>query len=358
MQTAILAHPRLRPTFSLRMQLLLTGTPFSSLNVLPFRPPLYPPWLLPYPKVCKSILPSSKSSCPPEALHAEFVAHLESHSSAVPIYTDGSKTSHATGFAVLFPSQSYQYCLPQVAGILTAELYALLKAVEHVHSHNHSTFVIFSDSLSALRLLQSTSFHPLKLQILEWLFRISVKKKSVQFCWVPSHVGVPGNEKVDSLARTAGASRTTSTFPLPASDYFTAFYNLIHHRWQLSWSTIRANKLRSGKPMGTPWSDPYHQLRRWETALARLRIGHTRLTHGHLMSKDPPPICPHCQSRLTVAHILLSCPRYTMLRTNTFPFLTQLGHPPTTKDLLSESDHFSISQLMHFLTSLGILSEI
>ena len=155
--------------------------------MLPFRPALYPPWLLPYPKVCKSILPSWKSSCPPEALRSDFVAHLESHSSALPIYTDGSKTSRATSFAVLFPTQSYQYCLPQAAGILTAELYALLKAVEHVHSHNHSSFVIFSDSLSALHLLQSTSFHPLKLQILEWLFEkeMSSVVLGCQSCWCP-----------------------------------------------------------------------------------------------------------------------------------------------------------------------------
>ena len=235
----------------------------------------------------------------------------------------------------------------------------MLRAVEHISSRPSSSFVIFSDSLSALTILQSCLVsHPLVLKILEWLFRLSIKKKSVQFCWVRSHVGIPGNEHVDALARSATVSRTTSTYPLPASDYFTAFSNLIYHRWQLSWSTIRANKLSSGKPMVTPWSDPYHRRRRWETALARLRIGHTRLTHGHLMSKDPPPQCPHCQSRLTVVHILLSCPRYTTLRTNTFPFLTQLGHPPTIKDVLSESGHFSVSRLMRFLTSFGILSDV
>ena len=357
--SALSSHPRLHPRYLTRMQTLLENTSLVPLHVLPFRPAEYPPWLLPHPSICTSILPCAKQSTSPLILYSTFLDHLETHSSAVHVYTDGSKTSTGTGFAVLFPDRSYEYNLPQIAGILTAELYALLRAVEHISSRPSSSFVIFSDSLSALTILQSCLVsHPLVLKILEWLFRLSVKKKSVQFCWVPSHVGIPGNERVDALARSATVSRTASTYPLPASDYFTAFSDLIYHRWQLSWSTIRTNKLSSVKPMVTPWSDPYHRRRRWETALARLRIGHTRLTHGHLMSKDPPPKCPHCESRLTVVHILLSCPRYTTLRTNTFPFLTQLGHPPTIKDILSESDHFSISRLMHFLTSIGNLSDI
>ena len=44
----------------------------------------------------------------------------------------------------------------------------------------------------------------------------------------------------------------------------------------------------------------------------RLRIGHTRLTHGYLMTKGRPPEC--CGTELTVEHILTKCKKYEELR--------------------------------------------
>jgi hypothetical protein len=37
----------------------------------------------------------------------------------------------------------------------------------------------------------------------------------------------------------------------------------------------------------------------------RLRIGHTRLTNGHLLHFVPAPFCFNCDVPLTVAHIVV-----------------------------------------------------
>ena len=353
------SHSRLPAPYSFRMCSLLASSPFPIANILPFRTSLFPPWFLPCPAVCSSILPCSKSSSSPAALRSTFLEHLDVHSSTVHVYTDGSKSPSGTSFAVLFPDRSYQYSLPTVASVLTTELHALLTAVRHIATSPQSSFVLFSDSLSALLMLQKASCcHPIVLQILEWLFRISVRKKSVTFCWVPSHVGVSRNEQVDVLARAA------TTFPclpfnsLPASDFFPVFSSFLRHRWQCCWSTVVGNKLRSVKPFVSPWSFPCHRTRRWETALARLRIGHTRLTHGYLMSGDPPPVCTHCHVLLSIHHILLVCPLFARLRSQYFPFLTRLRRPLSLSDLLSESPHFSIVRLMTFLHNLRILPDL
>lgn len=54
--------------------------------------------------------------------------------------------------------------------------------------------------------------------------------------------------------------------------------------------------------------------RRSQTALALLRIGHTRLTHGYLMSADYQPYCNDCLIPLTVRHVLVECPSLIELR--------------------------------------------
>lgn len=48
------------------------------------------------------------------------------------------------------------------------------------------------------------------------------EKKSVQFCWIPSHVGIRGNEEVDGLAQSATALPPSAGTSLPhsASDFF------------------------------------------------------------------------------------------------------------------------------------------
>ena len=54
--------------------------------------------------------------------------------------------------------------------------------------------------------------------------------------------------------------------------------------------------------------------RRRETALCRLRIGHTLFSHGYLMTKDFQPLCDDCLVPLTVRHLLIECPSLMELR--------------------------------------------
>ena len=65
-------------------------------------------------------------------------------------------------------------------------------------------FIIFTDSLSSFQALDSNNCdHPFIQDILK-LFNdcLSVNKKVV-LAWVPSHVGIKGNEKADELVKKA-----------------------------------------------------------------------------------------------------------------------------------------------------------
>jgi hypothetical protein len=73
-------------------------------------------------------------------------------------------------------------------------------------------------------------------------------------------------------------------------------------------------KLNAIKRSILPWTFPVNTPRKYETAINRLRIGHTRLTHAHLMKKEDPPICICCGVPLTVKHIITECNAHNMER--------------------------------------------
>jgi hypothetical protein len=68
-------------------------------------------------------------------------------------------------------------------------------------------------------------------------------------------------------------------------------------------------KLNEITPSIYPW--PVTSLpRRQEVNLNRLRIGYTWLTHGHLMNRTDPALCPTCGVTLTVKHVICNCLKY------------------------------------------------
>lgn len=351
------SSPRLPTPFPVRMQSLLSHSSFPTLQVTPLYIPSFPPWLIPSPRICPSIsFTTPKAATPPTYLRCLFLAHAATHGASTHIYTDGSKTASGSGFAVLFPDRHYQFRMSTEASVLTTELSAILYALQQFLHFPSSSATIFTDSFSSLSLLRSLRpIHPLVLEIQDWLFRLSVRHKSVCFCWVPSHVGIPGNERVDSLARSAPLLGRLNSRSLPVSDYYPAFKTFLYGRWQLFWADLSRNKLHAIKPSVFPWSNPHHKIRRWETALARLRIGHTRLTHSYLMSRSPPDLCPHCQTPFSVQHILLTCPHLSDARRAAFPHLTTLPRAPCLSDVLSESSHFSLDNLMSYLRHINVL---
>ena len=52
-------------------------------------------------------------------------------------------------------------------------------------------------------------------------------------------------------------------------------------------------------------------------SLCRARIGHTHLIHLHIVKKDPPPHCEHCQCIVTVRHNLVECNHFAQVRNKT-----------------------------------------
>ena len=138
-------------------------------------------------------------------------------------------------------------------------------------------------------------------------------------------VGFEGDDALDSLVVGCGGSATSGVdvaatsagdgrflagavaLPLPTNVDFP--YSLTHclREWQEIWSNCVNNKLFA--IYQTVGSVVHNKgLSRHESVIInRLRIGHTRLTHSHLLSGDDQPTCSSCGHPLTVHHILLDC---------------------------------------------------
>ena len=127
------------------------------------------------------------------------------------------------------------------------------------------------------------------------------------FVWLPSHVGLAGNESADAAAKAA-LNLAESQIPVPFSDFYP-----LNSCWQRLWNMQTNNKLHGIEPT-VKYAKSYKLPRRDELIIHRLRIGHTHLTHAFILNRDDPPECISCQTPLTVEHILLNCAEFMQIR--------------------------------------------
>lgn len=226
---------------------------------------------------------------------------------------------------------------------------AIYKGLTEIHT-TKKTRIICTDSLSALLSLKDIfSTNPIIQNILFSLQTTSQTTISTYFVWVPSHCGIIGNELADRAAKQA----TEDGIPyqgVPVEDFISVIKQTMKTRWEHTWWNTRDNKLREIKNDISLWKSSLRDKRREEVILTRLRIGHTRLTHGYLMTRDPPTDCQTCGSALTVKHVLTECRTYDLLRQR-FSIATDL---PT----VLQDDIQTIEKLFDFLKHTGLYNKI
>jgi ribonuclease HI len=278
----------------------------------------------------------------------------EHHRQACHIYTDGSKDDNYVGCAVSCGDDVIKYKLPSQSSIFTAELLALLTALQYVNDSPLESFVIFVDSRSVLLATHHyDSTHPIVSKIVRWLIRLTLQQqKDVRLCWVPSHVGIDGNEAADEAARDAALMDIAPVnHLLPYKDYFPLIRSTLWDAWEREWQISNGNKLRILKNTVKPWEYSNHRVRRYSRTLCRLRIGHTMFSHGHLMERRPPSYCQDCLVPLTVQHVIAECPSFNDYRRHCFPHVRGLTVEETMKAVLCEQDNpaFHTESIMIYL---------
>ena len=72
-------------------------------------------------------------------------------------------------------------------------------------------------------------------QILDMIQKLKSKRLTIKFCWIPSHVGIRGNEIADQRAKAALARNQTSPYKIPYTDYIPKVKQYIKKKWQQRW---------------------------------------------------------------------------------------------------------------------------
>lgn len=273
-----------------------------------------PPWEITPPIVHLECLRFQKKDSPKEIITNEMRSILNKYTGSYFIYTDGSKTDNGTGSAFSSEYGNFNWTLPSSASVYTAELYAIWQALKFIDIENIKNAVILSDSLSSLQAISNVfSKNTLVNNILTTLHFLKSTEQNVIFVWIPSHIGINGNELADTSAREAANCDEIQDIPILIEDSQHFLKNKIYQKWEREWQTS-ISKLRLIKLQTRKLIYPTRLNKRDEVVLTRLRIGHTRLTSEYLLLGTNRPVCEICEQYISVEHIILQCNKYNNIR--------------------------------------------
>ncbi len=313
----------------------------------------YPPCYSKDIPVSFDLLDFEKSSTTDEVYQAAFGELVESRfSDYFHYYTDGSKKDEISSYGGSSGFGTFSRRICDHSSIFTAEAEGIIHALKHIRASPclNGKFVIFSDSKSVLESIQTQNSK----NIISFRQITNVKRshKTIEFCWVPSHRGITGNEEADRAAERARGRQRDDQYEIPYTDLYPLVESFIRQKWQDRWEDAdlnRSNKLFAIQPE-VGYFDTQGLNRKEETVIHRLRIGHTRLTHSFLMEQRGrvkiPPICKFCNdpdTTMTVQHILIDCPDLYYKRLDFYfapnmKYLFENIPPSTIVDFVKEID--------------------
>uniref|UniRef100_A0A6A7FMS9 Pol-like protein n=1 Tax=Hirondellea gigas TaxID=1518452 RepID=A0A6A7FMS9_9CRUS len=275
------------------------------------------------------------------------------YSDRIDVYCDGSVRGGVAGCGVWSSSFCIKSRLADDSSIFTAELYAIYYTLQFIRD-KVGIFVVFSDSYSALCALSSfkVSNNYLVSRIRELLLNLGSSKVVIE--WIPSHMGIHGNDNADALARESLALPYLGNAFLPLDDIYRHMYKHYLELWQQQWSASGL-PYRSMKPVLCD-TVPAHLSRSHQKVFTRLRLGVCLLTHGHHFTKSVRAECAACCCRMTIGHLLVDCPALSKLREPLMQKCISLKTTLTVQRLLD--GEFPQDMLMHFLKVTGFIDKI
>lgn len=279
------------------------------------------------------------------AIFKDFLNQIPENS--ITIFTDGSKIDKAiaVGAAYICPelNKSHKISVINHASIYTAECMAIDSALDLALDQTNKNCHIFTDSLSVIRSLQNpqinakANFYLLNIREKVKQYITNPYNSKICFYWIPSHIGIELNDRVDALAKEATRSAPSTSVKIPYTD----IYNSITNRARAS--TCEKVKIEAQRK-GTEYFDLYFSTSPFpwfhNKTLTRQFItwvNRGRANHYHLAASlarigfisDKQCSCGYLEEDLD--HVIWNCPKYEPNRTSMINSLLMLKARPPHK---------------------------
>ena len=293
------------------------------------------PWRLPQLKLYFAPV-SKKLSTPTAGECLNFINSLTKADTEI-IYTDGScdPLTGASGSAFYWKNKmSLLSKLSDGCSSTQAEIMAITQALEQVFQNSETKSVaIVTDSQSAMQAI--ANFYPSTNKLIiryahEALIQLNNRKTQVIFIWVPSHVGIPGNEKVDSLAALAKNCIDPPVSPTPffvediieiipksATQIRSKIFNAVKllHENHLKQQSAGSDSLDWHiNYCRQPLKLPRDVGRRSQRLLHKIRLGYKDFIDFTLKPFPPCQLCNRFYHNKFLIHYLIDCENTDLLR--------------------------------------------
>ena len=288
----------------------------NKIDIETLKQPSKPPWRLKTPVVDTGLKGKVNKIEQPEKLRNLALEKIENYEHTLKIYTDASKTAAgATSAAYYIPQLKIEHSarLTDKINIYDAELTAIKLALKWAIATPHTVgknIAILSDSLSSLKSIESGHSGSRPALLNEILILSNHLENRLVFIWIPSHVGLSGNEYVDKLAVHATAREHVQIpVKIEYKQLFPIVKNYITAKWQDSWNTDRTGRhYYSIQPYVNNSLKILFPTRADCVAITRLRLGKCRTnSYLHSIKCHPTGLCDLCQIPETIEHLLLHC---------------------------------------------------
>ena len=302
----------------------------------------HPPWdsintIFTYTK-----LPRAKEQCTQEELQA--AANLAINSAEQPrskvYYTDGTvdPITNTTGAAVFSNNFTGCWRTSNTASTMQTELIALKQALHYSVNNEVGPVTIHTDCKSAVQALQTIKVKENKALIKEirnLLYQHKATNRQVTINWIPSHIGITGNDKADELAKTTTHIHNVQIRIQPTPSQIkkmiapTVRHNMIEDiRQHASQGSPSANWYLLATDL-IPHGITKNTHRNLAVTMHRLRLGYK--ANWQIISRTQRP-CNHCEENTEhpLLHYLLECPHTANFRGNRH--LLRIDHPTSTAE--------------------------
>jgi ribonuclease HI len=186
--------------------------------------------------------------------HLNFLQH---NTDNIIVYTDGSKgQSLGSAFVIYYKGNilcEHKFPIGSRAEVFDAEVTAITNAIHYLAQHPlpaHKIYIFFDNSSAISALAQVSSGLILRhRQLLQpSIDFLRNQNRQIVLNWVPSHCNIPGNERADSLAKSAASTPDSPQHPMTPSYLKRILKQTRHKLWQKAFESRTSGSVYHGNP--------------------------------------------------------------------------------------------------------------